>query len=383
MVKAGRAHRDAPRRSLAFGLCVPARLPRCCAIFSGVNIPRIMILLAVLAGWPGWAAAQQELYIGEAIVDGPESVGGEPDREPVLNALNQVLVRLTGQVGENVVAKLGIDRDRAAALALGRQFMRVEVPADDGSTVEQRRLRVDFDPGSVNRLLDASGLPRWGSERPELLLWISAEGERGAEYLEIDSVLQHTIEELAFRYGIELTQPILDASDRVEVTPADIRGGFTGAATAAMRRYGADGVIMLDLRPNQGFWTGRWTWRIGDRESAFQRSGSQRDEVMELGLGRIVEALAARFAVRQSAGGEQRLVISGIETAAHYNEVRRFLENLTGVESVRVIAASDSTMSFSIRSSTDGLRQRIELTGPLKFERHDLAAGTMYYRFAL
>lgn len=338
-----------------------------------------MILLAALAAWPAWAGAQQELYVGEAVVDAPEATG----REPILDALNQVLVRLTGRVGEDVVAALGIDRNAAAALALGRQFRRVEVPVADRSAVEQRRLRVDFDPASVNRILDGSGMLRWGSERPKLLVWIVAEGERGAEYLEGDEVLQHTLDELAFRYGIELTRPILDASDRVEVTPADVRGGFTGAATAAMRRYGADGVIMLDLRPNQGFWTGRWTWRIGDRESAFQRSGSKRTEVMELGLGRIAEALAARFAVRPSAGGEHRLVVSGIETAAHYDEVRRFLENLTGVESVRVVEAGGSSMSFSIRSSTDGLRQRIELTGPLKFERHDLAAGTMYYRFAL
>ena len=209
------------------------------------------------------------------------------------------------------------------------------------------------------------------------------EGERGAEYLEQDRMLQHTIDELAFRYGIELARPILDASDRVEVTPADVRGGFTGVASAAMRRYGADGVIMLDLRPNQGFWTGRWAWRIGDQESAFQRSGAGRAEVVELGLGRIAESLAARFSVRPSAGSEQRLVVDGIETTAHYNEVQGFLQALTGVESARVVSADDATMTFSVRSSTDGLRQRIELTGPLEFLRHDLATDTLFYRFSL
>lgn len=341
-----------------------------------------MILLLALAGWPGWAAAQDDLYVGEAVVDDSAAAA----RDPILDALNQVLVRLTGRVGEDLVATLGLDRNQASALAMGRQFTRVEVPTEADSTIstiEQRRLRVDFDPNSINRLLDESDLPRWGSERPELLLWIVVDGERGAEYLERDLLLQHTIDELAFRYGIELPRPILDASDRLEVTPADIRGGFTGVATAAMRRYGADGVIMLDLRPNRGFWTGRWAWRIGDRESAFERSGAQRREVVELGLGRIAESLAARFAVRSAANGEHRLVVSDIETAAHYIEVRRFLENLTGVESVRVVTARDSSMTFSIRSSTDGLRQRIALTGPLEFEHHDLAAGTLYYRFAL
>ncbi|HKL53061.1 MAG TPA: DUF2066 domain-containing protein [Wenzhouxiangellaceae bacterium] len=344
-----------------------------------MNIPRIIIVLLALAGLSGLAAAQQELYVGEAVV-----ADGRPDaRAPILDALDQVLIRLTGRVGEDVVATLGLDSDQASALALGRQFKRVDVPVAGGGFVEQRRLSVDFDPASVNRLIDEAGLLRWGSERPELLLWIVVEGERGAEYLEQDRMLQHAIDQLAFRYGIELTRPILDASDRVEVTPADVRGGFTGVATAAMRRYGADGVIMLDLRPNRDFWTGRWAWRIGDQESAFQRSGAGRAEVVELGLGRIAEALSARFAVRPSGGGEHRLVVGGIETSAHYNEVQEFLEALTGVDSVRVTSASDATMTFSVRASTDGLRQRIELTGPLEFLRHDLATDTLFYRFSL
>jgi len=355
-----------------------------------VNIARLIVPALALAGWPVWAAAQQQfyqdqfyqeqLYVGEAVVE-PDPAAR--DRQPLLDALNQVLVRLTGQVGANLVETLDIDAGRAGDLALGRQFRRVEVPAADGSTRQQRRLRVDFDPDAVNRLLDQAGLQRWGSERPELLFWIVVEGRRGAEYLAEDRRLQYVIDELAFRYGIGLTRPILDANDRVEVAPADVRGGFTAVAGNAVRRYGADGVIMLDLRPNRDFWTGRWAWRIGDSESAFQRSGAEPREVLELGLGRIAESLAARFSVRPSAGMAQRLVVSGLETPAHYNEVQRFLENLTGVESVRVVAAKGSAMTFSVRSVTDGLRQRIELTGPLKFQRHDLAAGTLHYRFAL
>lgn len=336
-------------------------------------------MLLAMAGLSGPVAAQQELYVGEAVVADDRSDA----RAPILDALNQVLVRLTGRVGEDVVANLALDSDQASALALGRQFKRVEAPVAGGGVVQQRRLSVDFDPASVNRLIDEAGMLRWGSERPELLLWIVDEGERGAEYLEQDRMLQHTIDELAFRYGIELTRPILDASDRVEVTPADVRGGFTGVATAAMRRYGADGVIMLDLRPNRDFWTGRWAWRIGEQESAFQRSGAGRAEVVEAGLGRIAEALAARFAVRPSAGGQHRLVVDGIETIAHYNEVQDFLKALTGVESVRVVSASEAAMTFSVLASTDGLRQRIALTGPLEFLRHDLATNTLFYRFAL
>ena len=349
-----------------------------------MNIPRIIVLLLVLTGWLGPASAENgienQLYVGEALID---QQGAARARQPLLDALNQVLVRLTGNVGTDLVTMLGVDAAQAGNLALGRQFLRVEVPLADGSSRQQRRLRVDFDPAGVNRLLDQAGLQRWGSERPELLLWIVVEGRRGAEYLDDDLQLQYTIDELTFRFGIDLTRPILDATDQVEVTPADVRGGFTGVAVDAMRRYGADGTIMLDLRPNRDFWTGRWVWRIGDVETGFQRSGATRREVLELGLGRIAESLAARFSVKPTADTPQRLIVSGIETPVHYQEVRQFLQNLTGVESVRVVAANDASMTFLVRSNTDGLRQRIELTGPLEFQRHDLAAGSLHYRFAL
>jgi len=347
-------------------------------------MPRIIVLLLVLMGWPGPASAEKglenQLYVGEAVIEQQDAAR---DRQPLLDALNQVLVRITGRVGSDLVDMLGVDAAQARNLALGRQFRRVEVPLADGSNRQQRRLRVDFDPAGVNRLLDQAGLQRWGSERPELLFWIVTEGRRGAEYLDDDRQLQYAIDELAFLFGIDLTRPILDAIDQVEVTPADVRGGFTGVAVDAIRRYGADGMIMLDLRPNRDFWTGRWVWRIGDVETGFQRSGATRREVLELGLGRIAESLAVRFSVRPTADTAQRLIVSGIETPVHYQEVRRFLQNLTGVESVRVVAANEASMTFSVRSNTDGLRQRIELTGPLEFQRHDLAAGNLYYRFAL
>jgi DNA-binding Lrp family transcriptional regulator len=107
------------------------------------------------------------------------------------------------------------------------------------------------------------------------------------------------------------------------------------------------------------------------------------DSNPEVALSILAEALAARFAVRPSDGGEHRLAVDGIETAAHYNEVQDFLEALTGVDSVRVLSASEATMTFSVRVSTDGLRQRIALTGPLEFLRHDLATDTLFYRFSL
>jgi hypothetical protein len=167
------------------------------------------------------------------------------------------------------------------------------------------------------------------------------------------------------------------------VTPSDIRGGFAGVADAARQRYGADGVILLDLRQGPQFWTGRWVWRLGEIEQSFSRSGATPNEVIELGLARIAGSLAARFAVRPDVEERRRVVVSGIDRPIHYAEVRGFLGGLTGVQSLRLLEAEGNTLTFELDSSADGLQQRIELSGLLRFERHDLVSGTLYYALNL
>lgn len=337
-----------------------------------------MTLLALLLLGCSALAADLQLYTGEA----PADVAADA-RDPLLEALNQVLVRVTGRVGADLIGELGIDRETAVGLSLGRQFRRSETPLPDGGSRERRMLRVDFDAEAVDALLERGGIPRWGGERPAMLLWIVEDDGRGAEYVLDRPVLDDAIDDASFRYGVGLIRPILDAGDRLEVSPADIRGGFTGVATPAARRYGADGVIMLDLRRNGPFWTGRWSWRIGGEETAFERSGSDPGEVIQLGLGRIAESMAGRFAVRSADRRARQLVVSGIETNAYYDEVQAFLSGLTGVASVRVAAARGDAMTFELEVTTERLRERIELTGPLVFERLDLASNILYYRFRL
>ncbi len=356
----------------------------------------LLLAAVLLRAVPVWAqAADATLYTGEV------PVTSDAAGTPLLRALNQVLVRVTGRVGEDLVAVLGLDESRAQSLALATQFLDLDVPTGDAAagsmtgstsgsmsgsmsdTASERHLRVEFDPVSVDRLLDDAELPRWGRERPEMLLWMVGDGPDGAAYLDPDPMLDHALERAEFRFGLPLTRPILDARDRIEVTPSDIRGGFSGAADAARARYGADGVVLLDLRRNDGYWTGRWVWRLGGEEQSFSRSGATPAEVADLGLARIVDALAARFAVRPDAPDRRRVVVSGVTRPVHYAEVRRFLASLTGVEQLRVLAATDDTLTFELVSRADGLQQRIELSGLLRFVRHDIGSRTLYYALAL
>lgn len=338
-------------------------------------MPRFLLAFVLFVLTFPHALASDQLYTGQ-VPAGSSSDGAD---EPILAALNQVLVRISGRVGERLTGELGLGANDALNLALARQFIDVEVYDDFDSPRTERWLRVDFDSRSVNRLLEDAGIARWGRERPEMLLWVATDGARGATFLEEDVRVERALEAASFRYGLPLMRPILDASDRIEVAPADVRGGFTDEVESARRRYGADGVILLDLRESDQFWTGRWVWRLGDNEQAFERSGATRQEVVELGLARIAAGMSSRFAVRPEAPRRRQIVVSGVDRALHYAELKSFFERLTGVQNPRLVAASDSSLTFELESTANGLQQRMELLGLLRFEHHDIETGTLRY----
>lgn len=350
-------------------------LPHRCAIFPPMQRLSFILFLSLLLAAP--LAARDDLYRGEARDD----QRGTSQRDGMLVALNQVLIRLTGKVGDDPVAEAALDRSAAEAFSIGREFVQVEVPRADGTVRRERRLQVVFDPAAVDQLIDEQGWPRWSGKRPVLLLWVAQQQDGSAEYADDDARLGYLIEEASARYGLELVRPILDGADRMEVQPVDIRGGFIDQSAAAVQRYGADGVVMLDLREDTGLASARWVWKLGQREQSFQMSGAGQAELVDLGLARVAAALAQRLAVVGDTTSQRRLVISGIEAVAHYIEVERFLSSLDGIESIRLAVADGDQLQFELVVRGGELRERIETAGPLVFENRQAMDGTLYYRF--
>ncbi|HSH27459.1 MAG TPA: DUF2066 domain-containing protein, partial [Wenzhouxiangella sp.] len=212
-------------------------------------------------------SASASLYTGEVPVEADARIStGEQ-----LDALDQVLARLTGRFDGSLVAELGLDAGSLRNLVLSQQLVRRRIIDAEGEASEELRLQVDFDQPSINELLKRNGLPRWGRERPAILLWAVIEDQAGTRFVEAPR-LEYVIGDQARRLGLEVIRPLGDAMDLTEISPQDVRGGFLGSAEASARRYGAGVIAMLDLRvqepdPESPWWTGRWRWRIEGAES--------------------------------------------------------------------------------------------------------------------
>jgi len=341
-------------------------------------LPFLAFLLLLVA-----PAAGASLYTGEVAVE-PGSRSGAAEQ---LDALDRVLARLSGRFEGSIVAELGLGAGSLDDLVLSRQLLRRDIVDDEGEPDEELRLQVEFDEPSINELLARNDLPRWGRERPAVLLWAVIEDERDTRFLDSPR-LEYVVRDEARRVGLEVVRPLGDAMDLTEIALQDVRGGFLGSAEASAQRYGAGVIAMLDLRlqnfdPQAPLWTGRWRWRVEGQEFGRDQSGDSPEALIRGGLQRLASSLAARYAVIDvdGAAASRRVTVHGIVDEVQYAEVLSYIASLSVVEDVRVVSAHGRRITFEVAAGGQDLETFLGMGGLLEREPRR-SQGEIHFRLA-
>lgn len=345
-------------------------------------MPRLLPFLAFLVLLAAPAAAAS-LYTGEVPVE-PDA---RASASAQLDALDLVLARLTGRFDGSLVSELGLGAGDLDSLVLSQQLVRRNIIDAEGEAAESLRLQVDFDEPSINELLKRNKLPRWGRERPAVLLWAVIEDAAGTRFVEAPR-LEYVIRDQARRVGLEVVRPLRDAMDLSEISPQDVRGGFLGSAQASARRYGAGVIAMLDLRlkesePEAPWWTGRWRWRVEGQESGLDHSGESREDLVRGGLKRLASILAKRYAMVElgAASAAWQITVHGIVDEVQYAEVLGYLDQLSVAEEVRVVSAEERQITFEVVAGGQDIETYLGLSGLLELERRG-PDRRLHFRFA-
>jgi uncharacterized protein len=342
---------------------------------------RILVCVKLIALWMACcllasAVLAGDLYTGETTLDEGESI----TTEKLLLALDQVMVRLTGMTDRSPVAVMGLGAADVRTLLQTQQRIRVDRLAADGSLQPELRLRVEFYPAAVDRLLERHQIRRLGRERPSILLWVAMDDEDGIR-LASDPVLEQWIDEQARRFGLDVIRPLGDAMDMAELDVADIRGGFLDAAEAGAQRYRAGVVAMLDLRAGDDYWSGRWFWRLEGRDSGLSLTADEFGPLIEQGLKGLLKALSERYGMVAGPADRpsQRVVVEGVVDPIQYAEIVRYLDNLSIVQGVQVIGAHDRRVEFELALTGGGLDDLIAMSRILVLDQRT-SDGTLYLR---
>lgn len=317
------------------------------------------VLGLVLVG-PAPAADVEGLYEARVPV---ESQNAEARSKAVGEALVEVLIKLTGQ--QDVGANPALQDALQGATRYVQQFRYV---AAEPPAVGQQ-LAVRFDPAALSELLSKEKLPLWGRARPATLLWLAVE-QRGRRELigaNSDDRLREAVMSQAQRRGLPVRLPLLDLTDRGNLSASDVWGGFEGTIKQASARYETEAVLVGRVYAGRGGrWQGRWSLlQEGAQREHWEADGDSVEAAVNSGLDRAVELLARRFAQGFEAGREEGLLVEvqDVKGLEAYARAMTHLESLSPVHSVRPAALGRSAVTFrlDIRGGREAVLQAMRL----------------------
>lgn len=270
-------------------------------------------------------------------------------------ALRIVLVRVTGRTSAEDDPALSPLVDNA------RRYVQQCRRAAGG------QLWVAFDGLAIERWLTQNGQPLWGHERPTTFVWLTAQtGPQSGIVITADdtSDLKAAIDAAAASRGVPLLWPSAADVQKNRLEYAGING--TGPSTLADigRRLGGEGVLIGRAGNTSATANVRWTHLFQDRTSEF--SGTTE------GVNRTADLYAELFAASGNLAPVD-IEVTGVGDLRDYASVETYLESLTFISHVSVVALTGDTIRFRLatRGGAESLQRTLSLNGRLQ----PIAAG--------
>lgn len=320
-------------------------------------------LVVFSASSPVQAVVIKDLY--EALV--PVKTQSRAERKEALTTgLIEVLTRVSGRT-------LTVSEDPEDPLLIAvqnptrytRQF-RYRKSKQSSSKLD---LWIKYDEKAVNKLLQTNGLPVWGHTRPPTLVWVVVT-ENGRRKLLSNSEshpLKSALKLIANKRGLPLSFPLMDLTDRGNISISDIWGNFEDRIISASQRYNAEAVIVGRLyKGTTDEWSTRWSIYHQGRRQELDIDG-EKDPVVAITpiIAQTAEALAQQFAmVKTEELSENVLVkVNGVGSLKEFNHISKYLKSLAAVSEVNPILIGEGTATFKLttRGGRLDLAQAIKL----------------------
>lgn len=318
---------------------------------SGLRLHRALLccLCLLVFNQGALAARLDNLFQAEAPASGREPAARQ---QALKQALTTVLVRITGDAG--------IAGNRQAQTLLrepGRfvaQFRFNEIPAETPDEAPELRLWAQFDEVALTRALRELGLPYWGRDRPDVLVWLAVDNN-GKRFLVSDTSqnpLAEALHDAAQQDGLPVSLPLLDLEDQRAVNFSDLWGGFTGPVQKASERYRPQVVLIGRVARSGSGWSGRWTLLGAGASHNWTVRGSTAEAAVQKGASGATSLLASRYAVVATDQSSRQVSVLGINRLQDYARVQGYLASLSPVEQVQVAMVKGDEVRFSLQLNT-------------------------------
>ena len=341
----------------------------------------ITVLFFLFTATTALAAQVSSLYQVQVSV----ASQNDADRSRVApDALKQAIIKIAGDreaVNNADITALLADAERYVARYSYQQINQT----DDLTTPEQLAVNFIFDAQTLNNALQRIGLPIWGENRPEILLWLASDmdGQQRLIGDTDDEMLTDLIARHAARRGLPVLLPVMDLEDQTQISFSDIWTGNNSTIQTASERYGTRIVVSAQIRGNESQTGISWQAMSGGDNLRWKSEGTLSTAVAQ-GIDQLADMLGQRFA--QQMGESQRLAveIADVKDYNDYNRLVAYLNNLQAVESVSVVSMNNNLLKvdLTIRGEVSKFRELLAFDGLLQAGNTADHPNAEHFRFS-
>ena len=328
-----------------------------------------LVVLLLAAGFTGWVSAVEVtgLYrVKIAVADQTESTR----RGAALTGFKEVLIRKSGSR-----EVLSVDEVKQAFGKVTSYLQRFEYSsAPPGPDSLPYILQLDFEPRLIDQLIQASGMPIWGSNRPITILWLATEENFQRTVIkesdEVDS-FSELVRQNAQRRGIPVILPLMDLEDELNVSISDIWGRFNSTIVTASERYAADSVVTGRVHQVGESWQAKLSYINQDDQKILEFSQPTRELLVETLADRLAELLCQKYCVVEMADSHViKIQVSGVTSFATFKASQNYLQGMSSIRKVEVDKIAGQTVRYSVALLGDlqSVKDGIELSNRLRVE---------------
>ncbi len=312
------------------------------------------VLISLLVG-QSFAADVSNLYQSQTPVSSQsdkERIGLAPD------VLKQVILKVVGDRSELDTVDLSPILAQTEQLIQQYQYHRTNTISDDLTQPDRLELLLSFNKEKLNKSLAENGLPVWGSNRPEVLIWSAIEEGGKRSILSADNTdlaMVKVIQQSANRRGLPILMPVMDLQDQSQVTFTDLSAGFSETVEQASQRYGSPVILMMNTTvADNGLVRTKWHALINGESEQWQSRGDM-DTAMTAGINELTDRLAQRFSQRATSQYENTLSleITDVQNYSDYARLVKYLNSLQYVSNVQLLRLVDDKLEISLSFSGD------------------------------
>jgi len=304
-----------------------------------MRLSRLLIVTLLL--FVAWPAAHAQVAGSPYAVVVPVADTSDAQRDQAFaTALGQVLTRVAGGQDLRGNAGYGEALGNAASMVQKFQYQR----AATGLVLE-----VEFEPGTVRRLVTKLGVQSAGIRPPVLLLVQGSDGRL------LDQPALASLATTAAARGTNVAYPDGNPPDPAKVAAAD------PAALVAVNRQYHTGLVLLGKLHDGG---ADWTLVSGGQAQHWSDQGADAQTLLGDAGNGLVDRLGKQLNVIGAGPSEGKLWVSGLQSAMDYASLVAILQDDPSVKQVQTLGAQN-----------DGVLLYVKASAPISALAANLAAG--------